>query len=272
MNGHNFINTFPLPVTTQLINNHKMNNKLKIGLTLFMLGLFGILTMLTVTIPLDSLPKEVLNKMSPGTLKYIVLINPTILLLIAVTVGTLLYDKVGLSVPTVSSILKIEAPKIKFTEQIKYGILLGLLTGILTIATGIIFKSSIPKEFIDLGNKIKTTTIARLAYGGLTEELLMRFGFMTLIVWLLFKVTRRLGNATYWIGIMIASILFAVGHFPVAFTAVQNPSTSLLIYILIGNSIAGIFFGWLYWKKGLEAAFIGHIFAHIALILGEHIF
>lgn len=249
-----------------------MSKKIKLGLSLFFLGLLGVLTLLTVTISLDSLPKEVLEKISPHTLKYLVLINPTILLLIAVIVGTLLYDKVGFSVPTISSILKIEQPKIKFIEQIKFGILFGLLTGILTTVIGIIFKSSIPQEFIVLGNKIKITTIARFGYGGLTEELLMRFGFMTLVVWLIFKITKNLSNSTYWIGIILASILFAVGHFPVVFNAVQNPTISLLTYVLIGNSIAGLFFGWLYWKKGLEAAFIGHIFAHVAMIIGEQVF
>jgi len=249
-----------------------MSKKIKLGLSLFLLGLLGVLTMLTITIPLDSLPKEVLEKLSPQTLKYLVLINPTILLLIAVVVGTLLYDKVGFSVPAISSILKIEQPKIKFIEQFKFGVLFGLLTGILTTIVGLIFKSSIPQEFIDLGNKIKITTIARIGYGGLTEELLMRFGFMTLVVWLIFKITNSLGNSIYWTGIIFASILFAVGHFPVVFNAVQNPTISLLTYVLVGNSIAGLFFGWLYWKKGLEAAFIGHIFAHVAMIIGEQVF
>lgn len=257
-------------------NNHlktnKMSKKFKLGLSLFFLGLLGVLTLLTITIPLDSLPKEVLEKISPQTLKYLVLINPTILLLIAVVVGALLYDKVGFSVPTISSILKIDPPKIKFIAQIKFGVLFGLLTGILTTVIGIIFKSSIPQEFIDLGNKIKITTIARFGYGGLTEELLMRFGIMTLIVWLIFKITKNLGNSTYWTGIILASILFAVGHFPVVFNAIQNPTISLLTYVLIGNSIAGLFFGWLYWKKGLEAAFIGHIFAHVTMMIGEQIF
>ena len=228
--------------------------------------------MLTVTIPLDSLPKEVLEKISPETLKYLVLINPTILLLLAVLIGTLLFDKVGFSIPTISSILKIEDPEIKFIEQIKFGVLLGLLTGILTTIIGLIFKTSLPQEFIDLGNKIKITTIARFGYGGLTEELLMRFGFMTLVVWIIFKITKKLVDLTYWTGIVLASILFAVGHFPVVYNAVQNPTISLLTYVLFGNSIAGLFLGWLYWKKGLEAAFIGHLFAHVAMIIGEQIF
>ena len=249
-----------------------MNKKFKLGLALFFIGLLGVLTLLSVTIPLDSLPKEVLEKISPQTLKYLVLINPTILLLIAVVVGTLLYDKVRLSVPTISSILKIEDPKIKFIDQIKSGIFFGLVTGILTTTIGLIFKSSIPQEFIEVGNKIKVTTFARFAYGGLTEELLMRFGFMTLMIWIIFKVNKKLNNVTYWTGIILASILFAVGHFPVVFNAVKNPTIELLAYVLIGNSIAGLFFGWLYWKKGLEAAFIGHIFAHVAMIIGEKVF
>lgn len=249
-----------------------MSEKFKLGLTLFFLGFLGILTMLSITIPLENLPKEVLEKISPQTLKYLVLINPTIFLLIAVIIGTLLYNKVGFSVPTISSILKIEQPKIKFIEQIKYGVLFGLVTGILTTLIGFIFKSSIPTELIDLENKIKITTIARFGYGGLTEELLMRFGFMTLIVWLIFKITKNLGNFTYWTGIILASILFAIGHLPVVFSTIQNPTFSLITYILIGNSIAGFFFGWLYWKKGLEAAFIGHIFAHVAMLIGEQLF
>ncbi len=249
-----------------------MNKKLKLGLTLFVLGLLGVFTMLTVTIPLDNLPKEVVEKISPQTLKYLVLINPAILLLIAVIIGTLLYDKVGFSVPTISSILKIEQPKVKFIEQIKYGIILGLISGILITLISIIFKSSLPQEFIDLGNKIKITVIARFIYGGFTEELLVRFGFMTLVVWIVSKVTNNLVNSTYWIGIILASILFGLGHFPVVFNTVPNPSITLLTYVLIGNSIAGLFFGWLYWKKGLEAAFIGHIFAHVAMIIGENIF
>lgn len=228
--------------------------------------------MLSVTIPLESLPKEVLDKISPEILKYLILINPTILLLISVVVGTLLYDKVGFSVPAIASVLKIESPKIKLIEQVKFGVLFGLLTGIFATIIRFIFNSSIPQEFIDVSNKIKITIFARFAYGGLTEELLMRFGFMTLVVWIVFKVSKKLDNSTYWIGIILATILFAVGHFPVVFNAVSNPTIALLTYVLIGNSIAGLFFGWLYWKKGLESAFIGHIFAHIAMLIGEQIF
>ena len=94
--------------------------------------------MLTVTIPLDNFPKEILDKFTPDTIKLLTLINPTILLLIAVVIGTILFDKVELTVPTITSFLKSEKGQIAFWEQIKYGIILGLLTGILTTILGLV--------------------------------------------------------------------------------------------------------------------------------------
>jgi membrane protease YdiL (CAAX protease family) len=70
----------------------------------------------------------------------------------------------------------------------------------------------------------------------------------------------------YWGGILLAALLFAFGHFPVVFQAVGSPSALLLSYIVLGNSIGGIIFGWLYWKKGLESAFIAHIFTHVTMV------
>jgi membrane protease YdiL (CAAX protease family) len=63
--------------------------------------------------------------------------------------------------------------------------------------------------------------------------------------------------------------MFALGHFPIAYQAIEYPSTGLLSFILIGNTIGGIIFGWLYWKKGLESAFLAHIFAHVIIVMAE---
>lgn len=248
-----------------------MNYKLKLGLILFALGMIGVLSLLTISIPMDQLPEEVLKTVSPEILKYLILINPAIFLLIAVITGTLLFDKVGLSIPAISSLLKSEPAPITFTAQLKAGITLGLIAGVLTSLIGLAYKPYMPQELIEAGEKIQTTVIAKFAYGGITEELMMRYGFMTLIVWVVYKLSRNLNGVTYWSGIIVSGLIFAIGHFPVVFTAIENPSTILLSYILIGNTVAGLFFGWLYWKKGLEAAIIGHIFAHVAMIAFEKI-
>ncbi len=249
-----------------------MKNKLKLGLALFLIGMLGIITLLTVTVPLDSIPNEVLDYLSPGMIKVLILVNPVILLLIAVIVGSLLADKVGLKVPAVAHVLNIEKPAIRFQEQMMYGILIGLFAGLLLIMIRLAFGQLIPEVFAQLENNVQTTPLARIGYGGFTEEIIFRYGFMSFVVWVVFKISRKLNAPTYWSGIIIASVLFGIGHFPVAIAAVDRPDVLFLAYILLGNTTGAVFFGWLYWRKGLESAFAGHIFAHVAMMAGEWIF
>jgi hypothetical protein len=249
-----------------------MKSKLKLGMALFFVGLLGIFTLLTVSIPLDHIPQDVLDGMSPGMMKALILVNPAVLLLIAVIAGSMLSDRVGLKVPAIASALGIEKPGIKFSEQIKYGALLGLLAGVLIIMIRLAFGQLIPETFTHLESNLQITLLARFGYGGLTEEIIFRYGFMSFVVWVIFKITGKLQNSTYWSGIVIAGLLFGVGHFPAALAAADHPDVIFLAYILTGNTTGAVFFGWLYWKKGLESAFAGHIFAHVAMMAGEWMF
>ena len=43
-----------------------------------------------------------------------------------------------------------------------------------------------------------------------------------------------------------------------------------IVFLSLGlNLCAGMVFGWLYWKRGLEAAFIAHMVASLAKIATE---
>ena len=244
--------------------------KVFLGLILFGLGLIGILSLLTMNIPLPPEAEAILKEMfTPQQIKMLTLINPTIMLIVAVIIGTILYRKVNLKVPLIEKIVGITNDNLNILNILKYGILAGVLSGVLLILVGIVFNPILPSEFLELGESVKPTLAARFLYGGLTEEILMRFGLMTLIVWIASKIFKGTKPIAYWTGIIIASILFALGHFPIAYQAVENPSTGLLMYILIGNTLGGLIFGWVYWKKGLESAFLAHIFAHIIMLMAE---
>ena len=240
-----------------------------LGIILFIIGFIGILSILTMKLPIpEETMKLLLEKLTPDQIKLVILINPTIMLAIAIFIGVILYKKVNLKVPIIEGIITGESSW-NLIAILKYGIIGGIIAGILITLISFIFYPFLPNEFIEFGNNIKPSLATRFLYGGFTEEIILRFGFMTLVVWIASKIIKSKKNSIYWIGIFISSILFAFGHFPIAFQAVENPSTSLYAYILIGNSIGGIIFGWLYWKKGLESAFIAHIFAHIIMVVGE---
>jgi membrane protease YdiL (CAAX protease family) len=244
--------------------------KILLGLILFGLGMIGILSILTMNIPLPPEAEAILkDRFTSQQIKMLTLINPTIMMVIAVIVGTILYQKVNLKVPLIEKIVGIKNDNLNPSNILKYGILGGILSGILLSLVGLIFNPILPTEFLELGESLKPTLAARFLYGGLTEEILMRFGLMTLLVWIASKIFKGTKPIAFWTGIIFASIIFALGHFPIAYQAVEDPSTGLLTYILIGNTIGGLIFGWLYWKKGLESAFLGHIFAHVIMIMAE---
>ena len=244
------------------------NVKLRLGTVLFLLGMLGVLSILTMELPIPDNARAMLeSRFSPLQIQMLMLLNPAVMLLIFVLVGTALYDKAGLSVPLIEGLIRKKEIRQGAAGAATYGIIGGIIAGILLSGVGFAYTPYLPEEFKELGEKLQPSLAARFLYGGLTEEILMRFGLMTLLVWLISKITKNTSPGVYWSGIVFAAVLFGLGHFPVAYQAVGEPSALLLSYILIGNAIGGIIFGWLYWKKGLESAFIAHIFAHVVLVL-----
>lgn len=105
-------------------------------------------------------------------------------------------------------------------------------------------------------------------YGGITEELLMRFFLMSGILWLLHFVwhtpegTPAVGAV--WLAILLVAILFGLGHLPA--TRMLTALTPLVITrALVLNGVVGIACGWLYWRYGLVAAMVSHFSADIIL-------
>ncbi len=249
-----------------------MSKKLQLAAILFILGFAGVLSSLTMDIVLPpEAAAELEAQFSPTQIKFLLLVNPSIFLITALAMGTFLGEKTSLKIPLLSQLLK-KDDSLSVLPILTHGVIGGIIAGLLILGTSTAFEPFLSTEFAALGEQIKTGLLARFLYGGITEEILMRFGLMTLFVWIGIKVFGDQKATPYWIGIGLSSILFAIGHFPIAFQTLGDPSGLLLLYILIGNAVGGIIFGWLYWKKGLEAAMIGHIFAHVVMVSTELIF
>ena len=96
---------------------------------------------------------------------------------------------------------------------------------------------------------------------------MLRLFGMTFIVWLLAKITRKnksnIPNSFYYVAIFIAAIIFGLGHLPATMEVFGELSAILVIRALVLNGLLGLWFGYLYWKKGLEYAIIAHISADI---------
>jgi membrane protease YdiL (CAAX protease family) len=101
----------------------------------------------------------------------------------------------------------------------------------------------------------------------------MRWGAMTVLVWLPWRfIQKRLGppRPAYVLGaVFLAALLFGAAHLPAAAAMGAGLTAPVLAYIILGNTVAGVLFGTLYWRSGLEAAILAHAFAHVVALVGQ---
>jgi hypothetical protein len=102
---------------------------------------------------------------------------------------------------------------------------------------------------------------SRLLYGGIVEEVLMRWGLMSLLAWLLQLILPP--TAGMWTAIVITGVIFGLGHIPSYAAAGCEKSPALITTQIVLNLWAGVIFGYLFWQYGLLAAMVSHVLFHL---------
>lgn len=234
----------------------------KIAYPLSLLGALAVASLLLM--PLERvlpLPLPALAVRLVGT------IQPALLMLAFTALGAWLAPKVGLDAPLVRAGMEKRPLKPILRDQGPAALLLGLAMAAVLLVYGAFYGSKLAVGSAAAGAGLEIPLITRILYGGIVEELMLRWGVMSLFVWLAWKVSRSGGGRVpawcYWLGLSLSSLLFAAGHLPVLFALQASPSAELVGAILIGNSIGGMLFGWLFWRRGLEAAMMAHALAHL---------
>jgi hypothetical protein len=104
---------------------------------------------------------------------------------------------------------------------------------------------------------------------GIGDEIVYRLFWMTVIIWVTWKVTGRIRRAgdepprdvVYWAGIIIAGLIPVLG---LVLSRVSGLALLQYAVIILAGAIP---FGWLYWKKGIESALVAHFVSGLALVL-----
>lgn len=187
----------------------------------------------------------------------------------AIFIGLFLGRKVGLGVPLLEAWLKAEPAKDQFISILKISILLGVLIGVsLFILDRYIFAIFIEPVTAAQAEPPVWQRFLVSFYGGIGEEIGMRLFLMTLLVWISSKIKKtHAGSPTnlgFWSAIILISVVFGLSHLPMT-AKFQEITTLVVIRAVLLNGIAGVVFGWLFWKKGLESAMISHFSTDIAL-------
>jgi hypothetical protein len=229
-------------------------------LILTALGLAGVATLLMQPVPpLIGLPDGLGNRA-------LLAVQPAILTLLCVALGAFAAPRTGLGAPGLTLLLAGDSP---FTTW-RTGLGPALVVAAVSAAVIALYSALTAPLLAGVGGQ-EVPLVSRLLYGGVTEEIIARWGLMSFIVWLALRLLPP-DDLPYWIGILGAALLFAAGHLPLLFTLVAAPSFWLILAVLAGNALVGIGFGWLFWRHGLEAAMLAHAGAHGIVYIIQWIF
>jgi hypothetical protein len=184
----------------------------------------------------------------------------------AIYIGLALGPKVGLGAMLVAepeSLLGKRASRLWRTigEPLCLGLVLGMTIG----GFGWALDSGAPEKAQSLVLPSSWEGLLASFGAGIREEIWLRFGLMTLLVWLIDALARRTrgpsiseSTAAYHAANVLAALGFAAIHIPQAKLLI-GLSGPILALILLGNGVPGFVFGWLYWRRGLIPAMLGHL-------------
>lgn len=223
-------------------------------ITVFILGLvagavLGAQQVMSLTPKMES--QIVAQVGSKQIIIIVAMLQTAVMACIATIVGSWASPKVGLNKPFIYN-----------KKSITAAVIIGLVSAsLIAIPEKLVFA-----EALGLEKKFEFSWLYFLGsvlYGGIIEEILLRFGLMTLIIWIASKMTKSTNsNGIYIAGIVIAALLFAAGHLP-ATAQMLGLSPVSVVRTLLLNFLPGIGFGYLYWKHGLAYAMLGHISTHV---------
>lgn len=227
-------------------------------------GLLGVAG-LGVTLLLSPAAPPGVPELLPTALVVLSLVQPTVLVFVAAVVGAALAPSLGLR-SRVAARAAGDQIDGSLAADARIAVPTGLAVGLVLVQLDFLYWTTVggpTGDPVTLADVIASLPL-RFLYGGLAEEVLLRWGLMTLFVWAGWRLTGRPETPSAGVGwgaIALAALLFGVGHLPAA--ATLGPLRPLFVVRTVGlNLVAGLLYGWLYLRESPEAAILGHAATH----------
>ena len=166
------------------------------------------------------------------------------------------------------------AGKTQLQKYLAISVVSGILVGLGIMLLGLLLDSLFifPDVASGTGAPGAITAFFASFYGGIGEEVLLRLFLVPFLCLLIIGVMKLLGLAKtwkhsdniMWFSIVLASIVFGLGHLP-GIAVIMAITPPVIVRAVLLNGIGGVVFGWLFFRKGLEFAMISHFSADIVL-------
>ena len=239
---------------------------------------FGVVAVVPYSLDLQSSTLEGIDLpiALPVLIAIQVLLN-SLLFGLLIAAGLFFAGRIGLGTPILEALVRGESVADKIRAILPVSIIVGVVIALLIIGLDLaVFQQALSRELGEAANALNQENAQPAAwkgflasfYGGIVEEVLLRLFLMSFFAWVgKFVSSTPDGFPTstvLWIANILAAVIFGLAHLPA--TSILLPLTPLVITrAIVLNGLGGVAFGWLYWKRGLEAAMMAHFSADIVL-------
>jgi Type II CAAX prenyl endopeptidase Rce1-like len=198
-----------------------------------------------------------------------VLVKNLFFMVIPISIGIICTRSLDLHSYTIDRLVFHQALKITW-QEVCWSLGLGISLTIVVLLLDQSIQPYLPQSF---STGVSTQPVAPwwlgVLSGGVLEEIIMRWGAMSFLVWLGWKIFKQgVALPSQWIyqlAILLSALLFSLLHLP-ATAAITSLTPALIGRAIVGNGILGIAYGWLFWQYSLEAAIIAHACFHLVIL------
>ena len=234
----------------------KKNLKLIIFLAIF--GLVG--GYLTALYSIEIMDKALLDETiaQVGSIEIVIAITTLQSLIYAIIlglIGKIIAEKIGLW------------RKITFeSKPLIYTAVASLVGGMIFILADVLLFGKLIPAVMDsyLSKPTISYIIASITYGGVVEEVMLRLFFMSLIAFVISKLSKdkTVTDTHIIIANVLSALLFAAGHIPATVLSI-GISPIIVFRCFLMNGGFGLIFGRMYRKYGIQYAMLTHAGVHI---------
>lgn len=235
-------------------------------LTLLPLGLAAVLGLLpTLPAMLGPLTERTPGAPPMATLLAVTAAQLTVLVALSVAAGAWAAPRAGFRSRLVDrdwAALRADA---------RAALLLGLLTGAVIVAldrlTGPLLGDAWARAAAGQERTL-AVTVSGMLYGGIGEELQMRWALVSVLtvgLWRMFqRHSVRPTRAVILTAVLVVAALFGIGHLG-AVAALVPLTPAIVARTVLLNAVGGVVYGLLFTRRSLESAMVAHAVTHVAM-------
>ena len=245
-------------------------------LLIWLLALPGIFSLIPLLDPLYlSLKAQMIPALMPGyTLFMLISLSQTLFLVTIATIsGVFLAEKMGFHDDCLNAIVQWKDIRQPLRTQWIPALVYTLPAAIIFLGLIYVALPAIQPEEAAAIYRLRQQggPLASLLYGGIDEEVLLRWGLLPLLVWFGTMILRgAMPTAVRWTAVIFTGLIFAWGHIPAYTCRIPDPSMAYLAVIIGLNLYAGVFFGWIFWRFGILSAMAAHMLFHVIWYGADH--